>query len=110
MPPLYWICFQLRLGSDSDLYFEVWTAGRIEKKNNKAKTLILKAFKRNTNIQIAVNDVYIHKNFYFRINRVLKTLIVHSNSETVHTLNEGTYTLDNIMKAWTFLFIFTFNR
>jgi hypothetical protein len=65
----YSICCQLRLGSNSDLYFEVLTL-EMSEKINIAKSLILKDFKRTSNNQIAVIGVYIHKKCSLRVNRV----------------------------------------
>ena len=56
----YCICCQLRLGSNSNLYFKVNDV-EIIKKINEAKPIILKHFKRNNNNQIAEIGVQIHK-------------------------------------------------
>jgi hypothetical protein len=83
----YCICCQLRLGSNSDLYFEVLTL-EMSEKINIAKSLILKDFKRTSNNQIAVIGVYIHKKCSLKVNRVLKKQNDYGISQT---LNEGNY-------------------
>jgi hypothetical protein len=63
----YCICCQLRLGSNSSLYFKITDVEMIQK-INEAKPLILKHFKRNNNNQVAEIGVQIHKKCSLRVN------------------------------------------